>query len=125
MRLLQSSWSRKEGPIWAWLVLAAIFVHALLPVGSAILRSSGSPFSATTVEVSVAPKRHSAPIEAEQLRDDDGDRLGTTAMDLAPVQAEAYRPARPSDRASHAAARVPELSGAAWRGHRARAPPLA
>jgi hypothetical protein len=40
-----------------WLIVAAIFIHALLPAGSPLQRNAGSAFSATTVDVTTIPKR--------------------------------------------------------------------
>lgn len=40
-----------------WLLLAAILTHALIPVGSPLARTSGSAFSATTLDVSLAPRK--------------------------------------------------------------------
>ncbi|WP_114950741.1 hypothetical protein [Sphingosinicella terrae] len=55
-----------------WLILAAIFAHALLPVGSPIERISGSAFSAATSDVSLAPGRALAAEEEDTLGDLDG-----------------------------------------------------
>lgn len=53
--------AQRRRPLAAlWLVLAAIFAHALLPVGSPLARASGSAFSATTPDVSLAPARSGA-----------------------------------------------------------------
>lgn len=43
-----------------WLILAAIFAHALLPVGSPMARIPGSAFSAATIDVALAPSRGGA-----------------------------------------------------------------
>ena len=40
-------------------MVATICVHALVPVGSPLARTNGSPFSAATLEVSTAPSRKS------------------------------------------------------------------
>lgn len=58
--------------VWIGLILSAILVHALLPVGSPLQRSTGSPFSATTVEVSIAPSRKNAQLEAEDASEASG-----------------------------------------------------
>jgi hypothetical protein len=54
--------------LWCVLVLAAIFGHALLPVGSPEARQSGSPFSASTVDVSTGLSRRA--IRIEHVRSD-------------------------------------------------------
>lgn len=52
-----AQWKRQHPPLAAlWLILAAIFAHALLPVGSPMARTLGSAFSATTLDVSLAPR---------------------------------------------------------------------
>ena len=47
--------------ICLWLSIATVFTHAVLPVGSPLARTSGSAFSASTVEVSLGPSRRGSP----------------------------------------------------------------
>lgn len=49
--------------LWAVLLLAAIGLQAAAPVGKVLEARSGSAFSATTVEVAVAPQRR---VEAQR-----------------------------------------------------------
>lgn len=63
----------KASLVWLCALLSAILAHALLPVGSPLLRSSGSPFSATTFEVSTVPARKSARTIAEEAADASSD----------------------------------------------------
>ena len=48
-----------------WLLLLSILTHALIPTGSPLQRTAGSAFSATTSEVSLAPRRQLATDQAE------------------------------------------------------------
>lgn len=59
----QLSGARRIRIATAWLLLALILLHALLPLGSPLARASGSAFSAATVEVSLAPPRGSEILE--------------------------------------------------------------
>ncbi|MDT9601054.1 hypothetical protein [Sphingosinicella rhizophila] len=66
---------RQRPPIAAlWLILATIFAHALLPVGSPMSRASGSAFNATTMDVSLAPARGGA--SALLAQQDGGPKAG-------------------------------------------------
>ena len=58
---------RQQTPLAAlWLILAAIFAHALLPVGSPMDRTFGSAFSATTFDVSLAPRGEASTLLVQQ-----------------------------------------------------------
>jgi len=48
--------------VTVWLLLATILVHALLPGGSPIRRTSGSAFSAATADVSLGPSRRTGDV---------------------------------------------------------------
>ena len=50
-----------------WLLLLSIFTHAIIPAGSPLHRTTGSAFSASTAEVSLAPKRKALADEQVQL----------------------------------------------------------
>ncbi len=57
-------------------MLTTICCHALLPVGSPLTRNTGSPFSATTVDVSLASSRKSVPL-ADAREDQRPDEVAT------------------------------------------------
>lgn len=113
---------------WLWLLLGTIAAHAMLPVGSPVAQASGSAFSATTLDVALAPKRKASSAETFVVepssrsgdargpdRGPDGPYLPARAVPLSQPQPQApllvSRPAGP----------VP-ASGPAWH-FRARAPP--
>jgi hypothetical protein len=52
---------------WSWLLLVTIFLHALVPIGSPLARTNGSPFSASTIEVSTTPSRATTAPAREQV----------------------------------------------------------
>ena len=111
-----------------WLLLLSIFTHALVPAGSPLQRTSGSAFSASTVEVSLAPSRKS--LEAQQAAQAAGDEEGGTgaaSADADGVPAPSPSLARPSFEAAARPAPEPaflsESGGAA--SFQARAPPAA
>lgn len=58
--------------MWAWaaLLLATILAHALLPIAPPTVKTSGSPFSASTLEVSTAPNRKTEVAEQRQVLKD-------------------------------------------------------
>jgi hypothetical protein len=56
--MLGGLFSRTFARFWAALLVLTIAVHAVAPVAVAIELRSGSAFSASTVEVAVAPARH-------------------------------------------------------------------
>lgn len=79
---------RQQPPLIAlWLVLATIFAHALLPAGSPMSRTFGSAFSATTLEVALAPARSEA--STLLVRQEVGSNAGLGGPDpaLSPVGA--------------------------------------
>lgn len=113
--------------LWLWLILVTVFAHALLPVGSPLVRTSGSAFSATTADVSLAPSRkdkaavsdeqHPSSAEDGSSDEDDPDpNLMRAASEGAPAAAHAGPPAAPAS---------PSLRAASFRLFEARAPPLA
>ena len=120
---------RQHPPLVAlWLILATVFLHALLPVGSPMSRTVGSAFSATTVDVSLAPNRNGAStLIAQQeaisnvgLGGPDPVRLPAALLPLrisAPAFTPESTPARPSE---------PELASQPTRSrpYIPRAPPL-
>ena len=56
-----------------WLLLASILFHALIPVGSPLEPTTGSAFSASTVEVALAPGRKPQLDKQVQLKAGEGD----------------------------------------------------
>lgn len=112
-----------------WLVLAAIFAHALLPVGTPMARQSGSAFSAATVDVSLQPVRSST-LSHFALQDEDS-RTGANGADwlvgaddasVAPAGARFRLDPGPSE--SPAMAWLPISHRAASWPQAARAPPI-
>lgn len=78
--------------LWCVLLLVTIFGHALLPVGSPASAQSGSPFSASTVDVSTGLDRRPVAIEKARRDFDPDDRINTpqsapqlAASDLQPI----------------------------------------
>ena len=67
---------------WAALLLTVILAHALLPIAPPTVMTSGSPFSASTLEVSTAPTRKAPVTEQRQTLNDPAD-----AADLASLPA--------------------------------------
>lgn len=57
---------------WLWLLVATIAFHAVVPTGSPLVRTSGSAFSATTADVSLAPKRKDGSAQQNVELPDDG-----------------------------------------------------
>ncbi len=76
------------GMLAAWLLLLTVLTHALLPLGAPWTRTSGSAFSASTVEVSTAPARARQQAKAGLTRRADPPRAA-----LMPVLAPAAAPA--------------------------------
>ena len=111
---------------WLWLTLAAVLVHALLPVGSPVVRTVGSPFSSATVDVSTAPARRL--LQAKEVRTDDrpdGPDRAKTLWSKA-FLASAGKPLATAPAATPQAAGPSVRRPAASSGlSQARAPPLA
>jgi hypothetical protein len=111
--------------MWAWaaLLLAIILAHALLPIASPTVKTSGSPFSASTLEVSTAPTRK-APVAGERQAIKDPD----IGLDMAPAFAVVENVSPRSTRIERSPARGPPpaaLSPAYPSGASlSRAPPL-
>ena len=108
MRQRQTATSReaeRQSPTMAalWLILATIFAQALLPVGSPMARASGSAFSASTSEVSLAPARGASAFFVQQ---EGGSSAGLGGGDPADPPA-AILPSRPYALASARAATPP------------------
>lgn len=80
---------------WLWLLVATIAVHALLPIGSPLLRTNGSPFSAATVDVSTAPRQSPVRIEAEAEDGAPDKASGPAEVEQAIVREPAIGFARP------------------------------
>lgn len=116
--------------MWLWLLLVSIAAHAMLPVGSPMVRSKGSAFSATTFEVAITPKRKArtnreALVEANR-HDDKILRAGTGGDSGFVLPSEIHAPAPLSQTLGHelpSARPVPGTPPA--RNFRARAPPSA
>jgi hypothetical protein len=79
-----------------WLVMAAIFTHALLPTGSPVQRSAGSAFSASTIDVTTIPRRD-ADTQDPRLEGAGDARAGTAPPDR-PSEAFVVLPAAVSAR---------------------------
>lgn len=110
-----------------WLLLLSIFTHAILPAESPLQRVSGSAFSVSTAEVSLAPQRKSRTVEQAPLSAGDDEKLESAgggsdppfdaAATGAPVRFDIRRPSP---------AGVAQPAGATARGaapFQARAPP--
>jgi len=116
----------KAWTAWLWLLLATICVHALLPVGSPLARSSGSPFSATTIDVSIAPSRKTASLADAGIdeRSDEGaagsDGTGDAVLPTADYLKAKYPPATEP---AHRGAALPPALRDGLRLAQARAPP--
>lgn len=114
------------GMLAAWLLLLAILTHALLPLGAPWARTSGSAFSASTVEVSTAPARARPPARASLARRaDPPPSSGATAVETA--VADATVPFPVIEAAAAVMPRAPDLRGGGQRRAPAqpRAPPAA
>lgn len=111
-----------------WLLLASIFAHALLPVGTPMSNLSGSAFSAGTVDVSLQPVRSSAfsspPLQDENSRSgpDGGD--GPGADDVLSAGSDRRLALAPHAGMPRATASLPSLRPAGSRPQAARAPPI-
>ena len=110
-----------------WLILATIFAHALLPVGSPLSRNSGSAFSATTPDVSLVPARGGA--SAVLAREDGGSSASLGGSD--PPHSPAATLLAPAAGFASARAAAPPPAAPALRPrpastqpYAARAPPL-
>lgn len=112
--------------ILRWLVLATIFAHALLPVGSPLVRTSGSAFSATTAEVSLAPSRKgkAAVAKREQQPSSDEPSDGGGGIDLLAGHAQHLADLTDVCGADHSLAPNIRHCAAFRRPFQARAPPL-
>ncbi len=108
--------------VWGVLLLATILAHALLPIAPPTVKTSGSPFSASTLDVSIAPDRKAQVSEARQVPADAGGEIDIPAVSqsVAPPAA----PSLPMTRGPPAAILVapddPYPAGASL----SRAPPL-
>ena len=112
-------------PLWA--LILTIFAHALLPTGSALVRTPGSAFSASTSDVSLAPSRKTAIAAARQDQLPDGDSgAGANAAAIPLVLSGNVRAGTPAARISPFllpdGGRVPAVPDSAVQ---ARAPPSA
>ena len=111
-----------------WLLLAAIFAHALLPVGTPMSKLSGSAFSAGTVDVSLQPVRSSVfsspPLQDETSRSgaDGGD--GPSLDDVLSARSDRRLALAPHAGLSRATESLPILRPAGSRPQAARAPPI-
>lgn len=108
-----------------WLSLAMVLGHALAPVGSPVVRKSGSAFSTATYEVSLGPARAgiAAKLKRFQIADDEdggGPDLPALLLAAAPVPPAPAAPAIPIP----ASGFVPAAFGPGD-AFRARAPPAA
>ena len=64
---------KRIGIFSLWALIVTIFAHALLPTGSALARTPGSAFSASTSDVSLAPSRKASVAATRQDQPTDGD----------------------------------------------------
>lgn len=107
-----------------WLLLLTVLTHATVPIGSPLHRSNGSAFSATTADVSLAPKRKN--LGAEQasvgVPDDDGGSGGAGSADPV-IAAAAINPTRLWHARSGAGSRDFPLAERDVASFNARAPP--
>ena len=69
---LDRGWARMQ-MLTLWLLLGSIFAHALIPVGSPLKPTTGSAFSASTLEVALAPGRKPQFDKQVQLKAGEGD----------------------------------------------------
>lgn len=111
----------------AWLLLLSILVHALVPVGSPLVRGWGSAFSAGTVDVSLAGSRKS---EKSTVARAVTDGAADVAADDPPGTALAGETRTPApalivDDTVLVVRSGPPLSAAARTAFKARAPPFA
>ncbi len=119
MRPLDCSKTKLAG---LWLLLAAIFVHALVPVGSPVFRSAGSAFSASTSDVSLPPSRKLTKEAAARQEEGRSERDGSSPSPPVLVQLadRASIAGMPGPLRQSAGFRHFTLSPAAW----ASTPPL-
>ena len=120
---------RRQPPLAAlWLLFATIFAHALLPVDSPMSRTFGSAFSATTLDVSLAPVRSEASDLLVQHEAGSNTGLGGPDPTLSPAAVVAVPASAPVFARDLAAPRLagPELPWprAGSRPYSPRAPPL-
>lgn len=109
-----------------WLLIAAIVVHAFLPLGSPLQRGSGSAFSASTSDVATRPRRQSDRLGAEASCRTDHEDVAAGAGDgqCDPFVATASASASAEPAAAAPFRDTPDLvPGAGAPTYRARAPP--
>jgi hypothetical protein len=105
--------------VWCLLLLAAVFAHALLPTNE--VRTTGSPFSPSTVDVSTEQPRRMAPGQLAAAQPDPSDdaltvlHSGSTASTLAVLIAprepgRTCAPERPGWRCTRAQPRAPPVA---------------
>lgn len=96
-----------------WLLLAAILTHALIPSESPLARTTGSAFSATTLDVSLAPRKGEQPSRignADAGRSDGvADGGDPSAADATPAFAALQLPSSPPPGSHRAATPVLDL----------------
>ena len=125
VRPMQWRGTRKSWTTWLWLLVATIAIHAILPVGSPLARSSGSPFSASTVDVSTAPSRKAnalADAAAGEGSDESASGFGDDARDGPPSSSRPLVAVEPIGATLYAGGREPRSAGD-LRLPQARAPP--
>ena len=115
--------------LWCVLLLVTILGHALLPVGSPASAQSGSPFSASTVDVSTGLDRRPVAIEKAR-RDLDPDDATNKPQSTPQSAARALQPillAMPTLPKGNVWSEVPDRIDNGWRTGCAmpRAPPYA
>lgn len=105
------------------LMLATVLAHALLPIAPPTVKTSGSPFSASTLDVSTAPSRRVVAVEVRQVATDPHTDVAVLLPALLPEVSLPRRAERPMQRGPPSASAPPDEtypSGAAL----SRAPPL-
>ena len=120
----QRAWAR---PFWLCLMLLTIAFHAVVPYGSPFVRTVGSAFSATTVDVGLAPKRKDRlgtpeAREADKAAGTETVRAGSGALHVTADSATGPLPVE-SPRSDPARTDAPACLCPSWLPLGARAPP--
>jgi hypothetical protein len=110
-----------------WFVVATILAHALLPISSPLVRVSGSAFSASTYEVSIAPGRRDKAVDHFTRAGDGRHEASGSAGgdDVAALPVAAPMSGLSQAPAGYSARPDLQLPGRNAAGFRARAPPSA
>ena len=123
----ETSQRARSSLAWLWLVVASIFVHALLPAGSPLVRTAGSAFSVSTSDVSLPPVRkfRSAERDGQEglTAKDERASSGLDLIFLLPVVASPRSPLLAIGKRLPVRARAAAIPAAPARAFNARAPP--